>query len=422
MMPVVAPSAPQSRPVTTCRLCGRGALVPYLDLGTQPLADAFRRPDDTRPELRFPLRVCLCPDCGLSQLDTLVDPALLFQTDYPYESSTTVAGRAHFAAFARDVVARFGLGPHDLAVDIGSNVGVLVQGFLDAGMQAAGVDPAPNIAELARARGVYTVCSFFDRDCATLTEGWMGPAAVITGTNVLAHVHDLDAFLDACLTLLAPRGVLIFEAPHFLQLVRNLEYDTVYHEHVSYLSLAPLVRLFARYGLEVFDVLHVGMHGGSIRVFVARQGDYPTTEAVGAVLRAEQRAGIHSLPHLQMFARRVAAHRLGLRRVLEQLSFDGRRLAGISAPAKGMTLLNYCDVNGLLEFVTEKAPLKLGKVTPGGRLPVLPDSALVERGIDVGLLLAWNFADEILGHLGAFTAGGGRCLVPIPTPRLIGGA
>jgi hypothetical protein len=155
---------------------------------------------------------------------------------------------------------------------------------------------------------------------------------------------------------------------------------------------------------------------------VARQGDYPREATVGTMLRAETRAGIHELPTLTMFARKVAAHRLGLRRVLEQLSFDGQRLAGISAPAKGMTLLNYCGLSPLLEFVTEKAPLKIGKVTPGGHLPVLPDSALVERGIDVGLLLAWNFADEIVGQLTAFTATGGRCLVPIPTPRLVGGA
>jgi len=402
-------------------MCQSPDLERYLDLGLTPLADEFRtREQAAAPQVVYPLEVYLCVRCGLSQLGLLVAPELLYQQDYPYESSTTQAGRRHFTAFAHSVAQRFGLGANDLAVDIGSNVGVLVKGFLDAGVRGLGVDPAPNIVERARAQGIDTICDFFGPATADTILAQYGPAAVITGTNVFAHIHDLDPFMDAVSRLLSPHGVFIIEAPHFLQLVRNLEYDTIYHEHVSYLSIKPMTAFFQRHGLEVFDVVHADIHGGSIRVFVGRQGRWPVMTNVEAIMGEEQAAELHDLTALRRFADQVAKHRQALLALLLELRRGGKRIAGVSAPAKGMTLLNYCGIGpGLLEFVTEKSPLKIGRFTPGGRLPVYPDAALWERGMDYGLLLAWNFADEIMRNLSQFADRSGKFIIPIPSPRVV---
>jgi len=407
--------------VTECRMCHARDLELFLDLGLTPLADEFRtREQAAEPQAFYPLEVYLCQECGAAQLGVTVAPETLYQQDYPYESSTTRAGRAHFAAFAKSVVDRFGLGAHDLAVDIGSNVGVLVQGFVDAGVKGLGVDPAPNIVNIARRHGVETVCDFFGPRTAEAIVKDHGRASVVTATNVFAHVHDLDALVQAVLSMLTPKGVFVIEAPHFLQLVRQLEYDTIYHEHLSYLSLKPLIRFFREHGMEVFDTIRMGIHGGSFRVFVSRAGSWPVTPNVDEMLREEQQAELHRLSTLKVFAQRVAEHKFELASLLFELRRAGKRLAGVSAPAKGMTLLNYCGIGvGLLDFVTEKTPLKIGRFTPGGRIPVVYDAALHERQVDYGLLLAWNFSAEIMQNLEAFRRGGGRFIIPIPTPHVV---
>jgi SAM-dependent methyltransferase len=411
-----------SRPVTRCRLCGSGNLVRYLDLGPQPPSDAFRT-DPGQAQVYYPLEVLLCEACKLSQLSQLVDPRLLYQQDYPYEASTTATGRAHFTALAQTVVARYGLTAADYAVDIGSNVGVLVEAFCKAGIRAFGVEPAPNIAALAKAHGVPTFNDWWDTSMAKWLATHHGPAAVISATNVFAHQHEPERFLEAVDSLLAPQGVLVIEAPWFLRLVQGLEYDTIYHEHVFYLTLGSLVPWFARHGYAVLDAVPTGIHGGSLRVFVGRHGQHPIARSVGQALAEERLAGLHDYATLRGFARRVAAHRPALLQRLYALKRQGHRLAGIGAPAKGSTLLNYCGIGpDLLEFVTDKSPLKIGKYTPGLGLPVKADAALERDGITRGLVLAWNFAPEILRNLAPWQATGGRALLPLPTPRLARGA
>jgi SAM-dependent methyltransferase len=407
--------------LVACRMCGSSDLELFLDLGLTPPADEFRtREEAAAPQVYYPLEVYLCMQCGLAQLGLVVRPEVLYQHDYPYESSTTQAGRTHFALFAKDVVARFGLGADDLAVDIGSNVGVLVQGFLDAGVRAVGVDPAPNIVEIARKNGIMTFCDFFGARAVASVVAEHGKAAVVTGTNVVAHIHDLDAMMLAVNDLLTPNGAFIVEAPHFLRLINSLEYDTIYHEHLSYLSAKPLVNFFRKHGLEVIDIVQMGIHGGSFRVFVARKGSWPVMSSVDQMVREEENASIHRLPTVKAFAAAVDQHRSKLVSLLLELRGAGKRLAGISAPAKGMTLLNYCNIGpSILEFVTEKTSLKIGRFTPGGRIPVLPDAALRERHVDYGLLLAWNFAEEIMANLKSYREHGGRFIVPIPTPRVV---
>ena len=410
---------------SSCRLCDSTALAQYLDLGPQPPADQFRTAEQvaTEPVGYYPLDVYLCEECGHSQLGYVVRPEILYQQDYPYESSTTASGRAHFAAFAHSVAEEFGLGKRDLAVDIGSNVGVLLAGFAELGIRTIGVDPAPNIARIAEERGTRTIVGFFSTAIADEIVRDHGPAAAITATNVFAHVDDLRAFMEAISRLLAPKGVFVIEAPSFRNLVRHLEYDTIYHEHLSYLSVRPLVRFFRAFGMELFDVREVDIHGGSMRLFVGRANEHGVRSNVSRMVALENEERIHSIDTLRDFAGAVSRNRDELRELLYSLRRDGARLAAVSAPAKGMTLLNYARLGTeILEFATEKSGLKIGRYTPGANIPVLPDAELTARQPDYALLLAWNFAGEIMGNLRAYTAAGGRFIVPIPAPRIVDGS
>lgn len=405
----------------TCRMCGDSHLEPYLDLGHMPPADRFLTADQLKqPEVSFPLEVCLCRGCGLSQLGFVVDPAFLYQEDYPYEASTTQAGRRHFAAFASSVTRRLELSDRDLVVDVGSNVGVLLKGFADCGTRILGVDPASNIAAIANERGIPTVNDFFDSAVARQIVEDVGQATVITGTNVFAHIDELSGFIAAVSILLDDRGVFIFEAPYFVNLLRSLEYDTIYHEHLSYISFRPLVAFFERFGYRVFDVEEVDIHGGSCRVFVDRGHREQNQEAIAELFEREDHEGAHDIERLNKFATKVAEHRRALRSQIFDLKREGKRIAAVSAPAKGMTLTNFCGLGpDVLDFVTEKTPLKIGRFTPGLHIPVVPDERLLQELPDFAVLLAWNFAEEIMNNLAEYRDRGGKFIVPIPSPHIV---
>jgi hypothetical protein len=403
-------------------MCASTELVRYLDLGLQPPADQFRTAEQisSEPVILYPLEVYLCVACGLSQLGYVVSPEILYQQDYPYESSTTASGRAHYAAFATTVVRDFALAPDRLAVDIGSNVGVLLAGFAKHGLRIHGVDPAPNIASIAEQRGIRTLVGFFSPEIARRIVNEDGRAGAITGTNVFAHVDDLVSFMEGVEILLDDDGVFIIEAPAFLNLVRDLEYDTIYHEHLSYLSVRPMVSFFKQFGMEPFDIREIDIHGGSIRIFVGRRGRWPHQPSVEALIQREEHARIYEIARLNEFARAVEANRDMLRELVYGLKHQGAKIAAVSAPAKGMTLLNYARFGtDVIDFATEKSPLKIGRYTPGAHIPVVADAELERRKADYALLLAWNFADEIMRNLQSYTDGGGRFIVPIPTPRLV---
>ncbi|MBF0353687.1 MAG: class I SAM-dependent methyltransferase [Alphaproteobacteria bacterium] len=407
--------------LTACRLCGCEHLSLFLDLGFAPPADAFITGDRlSEPETHYPLRVVRCDHCYFIQLDYVVPPDVLYTVDYPYESSMTKAGKAHFARFAETVAKRFDVPKGELAVDIGSNVGVLLSGFRDQGLRIQGVDPATNIAKIANAEGIPTIPQFFSADVARQIFYDQGPSRIITGTNVFAHIHDLTSLMQAVDVLLAKNGVFIVEAPYFVHLLEENEFDTIYHEHLSYISIKPLAAFFHKCGFElVAGELH-GIHGGSIRLFICRQGAQPVDPSVGRFIAEEEEKNIYDLETLNQFAQRVRANRNALRHLLLSLKDQGKRIAGVSAPAKGMTLLNYCGLgNDMLEFVTEKSKLKIGRYTPGGHIPVKPDSALVEENIDVAILLAWNFKEEIMANLSEFRSRGGKFIVPVPVPELV---
>ena len=410
--------------VKNCRMCASERLALFLDLGEMPPADQFLHKHQLGEHREaYPLQVAVCEECGLIQLNYVVPPEILYCDDYPYESSTTSAGRRHWGEFARTATRLLELTENDLVVDIGSNVGVLLQMFKEQGTRVLGVDPAANIAEIANKNRIETVAAFFNSDTARKIVASKGQATVITGTNVFAHVGDLQDLMQAVSTLLAPHGTFIIEAPYLLELLHSLEYDTIYHEHLSYLSLKPLVRFFRQFGMEIFDAQLRDIHGGSIRLFVRRIGASasPVAPIVDQMLANEEREKIYELDTLRQFAQNVANNREALRALLTSLKQSGSKIVAVSAPAKGMTLLNYCSLGtDFLDFVTEKSRLKIGRYTPGMNIEVVPDDMLLTHQPDYALLLAWNFAEEIMNNLKEFSDRGGKFIIPIPTPRIVG--
>lgn len=405
-----------------CRICHSSDLTKFLDLGFTPPADAFLVPERmSQPETHYPLEVMICNDCKLVQLSYVVPPEILFQQDYPYESSTTATGRNHYHGLARDVATRYGLGSSDLVVDIGSNVGVLLGGFKAIGVRVLGIDPAERMCEIANKNGIETIHGFFSESLVHEIVKTKGMVRVVMGTNVVAHINDLHALVRGLQSLLGEKGIFVFEAPYLTHLLENIEYDTIYHEHLSYLSVLPMQKLFSQFGMEIIDVQEVSIHGGTLRYHVARMGDYPAAKTVDQYIANEEAKGIYSLEYLSKFSQSVQQHRDELVWMLKALKHEGKRIAGVSAPAKGMTLLNYCKIgNETLDFITEKSALKIGKYTPGTHIPVVADAELINRMPDYALLLAWNFAEEIMKNLETYQKKGGKFIIPIPTPRIVG--
>jgi 2-polyprenyl-3-methyl-5-hydroxy-6-metoxy-1,4-benzoquinol methylase len=392
-----------------------------LDLGFTPPADQFLRPSQLKePETYYPLEVMMCRKCGLAQLSYVVPSEVLYRRDYPYESSMTKSGQIHWDEFAETVCKTYNVSNNDLVVDIGSNVGVLLGSFKKQGAKVLGIDPASNIVRIAEKRGIETWDEFFAPDIASKVVQEKQAAKIITGTNVFAHVDDLKSFMKAVNTLLDPKGVFIFEAPYFGNLIKFLEYDTIYHEHLSYLLLEPIIHLVKPHNMEVIDVQERDIHGGSFRVFIARKGQIQAHERVKKFLENEINAQWKDENKLKEFANQVQQNRYRLNHLLYKLKLKGKKLAAVSAPAKGMTLLNYCRIGPeTLEFISEKSTLKKGRVCPGTHIPVVDDAELVNQNIDYALLLAWNFSEEIMNNLKEYQAKGGKFIIPIPEPIII---
>lgn len=384
------------------------------------MANAFLgKESEFATEKQFPLDLYLCETCGLVQLLDVIDPETLFR-NYVYVTGTSATMAAHNKAYAATVTERLGLGKDDLVVEVASNDGSLLRYFDSHGVRTLGIEPARNIARIAREAGIATVEEFFTSTLARELRDAYGSARAIIANNVLAHVDDTRDFLFGARTLLAPDGLLVVEVPWLGKLVANLEYDTVYHEHLCYFSLTALSQIYSAAGLSVVDVEHVSVHGGSLRVYASPAPRESGTASVANLLAEEAAAGLRNPSRLERFARDVSRQRSELRALLESLISDGKTIAGYGAPAKGNTLLQYCNITStMLPYTVDRNSLKVGCFTPGTHIPVLPVDTLAVRRPDYLLILAWNFADEIMGQQAEYRAAGGRFIVPLPVPRII---
>ena len=395
--------------VQRCRMCNHGNLRRVLDLGHQPHSDDFLSPERlNEAEVSYPLRLVQCAECGLLQIDYLVSPSILYGLNYAYQTSANIGGVAHYHEMARHVAEKSGVGANSFAIDIGSNVGVVLEGFQRGGHRILGIEPAGEIVRIARENGIPTLSKFFSALVAKDVRRDYGQADVITMTNVFAHLHDLDDAVQGIKILLKDSGVLVIEAPSALELVRGLEYDTIYHQHVTYLSVKPMKKFCDQHGLELFDVERVAIHGGSNRYFVGWSQRHVVTAAVAQHIQSEEEFGLYSKARLDHFAIDVAAHRVALQQLLGDLKKKGKRIAALSAPAKGNTLLNYCHFDtSVISFASEKNTMKIGTLMPGTHIPIVSDEAFEKNPPDFALLLAWNFADALIAKHEAFRRAGG---------------
>ncbi|RYD31254.1 MAG: methyltransferase domain-containing protein [Verrucomicrobiaceae bacterium] len=404
----------------SCRSCGSARLHPFLDLGLQPLANNLLRPGDPfDQEPRFPLIVAFCQDCWLVQITETVPPVTLFE-EYLYFSSFSDAMLRHAKAAVEHHIPECGLDAESFVVEIASNDGYLLKNFVAAGIPCLGVEPARNIAVIAEQAGVPTFCGFFGERTAGQLRAEHGPADLILGNNVFAHAPDINDFIAGMAVLLKEDGRVVVEFPYLGNFIDHLEFDTVYHEHVFYFSVTALRPAFERHGLEIFDAEKVDIHGGSLRLSAGRAGRHAVAPRLTALVEEENAAGMTMLPYYENFARRVEVLKTRLLELLGKLKEEGKTIAAYGASAKGSTLLNYFGIGReTLDFVVDRSTYKQGRLTPGTHLPIEAPEKLLERHPDFTLLLTWNFAAEILRQQEAYTAAGGRFVIPLPEPRIV---
>jgi SAM-dependent methyltransferase len=414
-------SAPLLFRRNTCRLCDSRAVRLVMSLGSTPPANAFLRKDQLQePEPSFPLDLFLCENCGHLQLLDVVNPEVLFR-NYVYVSSTSPSFVDHFRRYAEDMVRRYQVAPGSWIVEIGSNDGVLLRPFQALGMRVLGVDPAVRIAKQATESGVETWPEFFTEAIGRRIRKERGAAAVVAANNVFAHADDLHGILEGVKHALAPDGVFVFEVSYLLDVFEKTLFDMTYHEHVCYHSVKPLVTLFQRHGMQLIEALRVPTHGGSLRGIAALQGSrHARQPSVQDLLDQERAVKLDQFGTFQKFAADIGALKQELREVLLDLKGKGRRIGGFGAPAKLTTLMHHFELGAdLIDFVVDDSPLKQGLYTPGYHIPVVPASHLYESKPDYVLILAWNFADNIIKNHQAYLDGGGRFIVPLPALRIV---
>lgn len=392
-----------------------------LALTPTPPANAFVPESElAREQQCFPLDVHQCRDCGHVQLLDVVDPQELFG-DYVYVAGTSPVFVDHFRRYAAAAIEDFELRPDGLVVDIGSNDGTLLGFFQDAGMAVLGVDPAKDIARRATEAGIETRNAFFTPELAREICGERGAAVLVTANNVFAHADDLAAIVEGVKTLLSPDGLFVFEVSYLVDMVEKTLFDMIYHEHLSYHTVAPLRRFFACLGMEIVDVERIDTHGGSIRVTVQKAGGRLSVgPSVDERIAHEERLGLNDPETLRAFAERIAGIGKQLVDLLRGFRDEGKRIAAYGAPAKATTLVYRFDLGPeTIAFIVDDSPLKQGLYSPGKHIPVLPSSALIEQNVDYAVVLAWNFADSIIRNSEEYRRAGGRFVIPLPELKVV---
>lgn len=400
-----------------CRFCGAGLGHTFCDLGMSPLSNAYLDERQIREvEPFYPLHAYVCADCYLVQLLEYAAPGTIF-SDYAYFSSYSQSWLDHAAAYAAMMRQRMRLGPGSLVVEVGSNDGYLLRNFVAHGIPVLGVEPAANVAAVAQDSGIQTVVAFFGSASARRLVSAGRQADLLIANNVLAHVPDINDFVAGLKLALKPDGVITLEFPHLLRLMADTQFDTIYHEHFSYLSLATAARILERHGLAISDVQELPTHGGSLRVFAghARTDAAAAADSVAKVLQEERSAGLGTLPAYLEFPRKVEALKRDILAFLIDAKRTGKRIAGYGAPAKGNTLLNYCGVRqDFIDYTVDLSPHKQGKYLPGTHIPIFAPQRIAQTRPDYLLILPWNLTGEIVQQMAGVREWGCRFVVPVP--------
>ena len=403
-----------------CRGCGSNNIKFFLDLGDQPHCNRLIPPSkSSQREPYFPLRLGFCEDCTLVQIDHTIPKEDMF-SDYPYVSGTTKTLVAHFKESAERLAATYGLKPGSKVVDIGSNDGTWLKQYQPLGMKVLGIDPAANVTALANANGVPTWTRFFNETVADEILASQGPVDLVTAAGVFFHLEELHSVVAGIKRLIEPNGVFVVQAIYLGGMLDNVAFDQVYHEHLVYYTLKSITALFTRHGLEVFDVSVVPIHGGSLEVHVGLPGKHPVQPGIAHQQAVEREKGYGELATYQRFAERVWELRDALLALLKQYKAEGRSVYAFGAPAKGATLLNSFGITPeLVQYATERNPMKVGMMMPGSRLPIIDEDGAKP---DAFLVLAWNFIDEFVKRETAYLESGGEFIVPVPELKVIGKA
>lgn len=406
-----------------CRFCSTPLGKPMIDLGAQPLANNNLKPGDETSERRFPLIVRTCPECLLVQADHSVPADAIFTADYAYFSSYSTSWVAHAKRYQEAMTARFGLGAGSLVAEVASNDGYLLQHFKAEGIPVLGIEPTGNTAEAAIAKGIPTEVDFFGVALAEKLVAAGKSADLMAANNVLAHVPDIRDFVSGFERLLKPEGVVTFEFPHLLNMIEKVQFDTIYHEHYSYLSLHAVKTIFEACGLRIFDIEHLPTHGGSLRVFTCRKSaKHLETTAVSTTLVAEREAGLADAESAAYrgFSAKAEHARTSFLTFLQKCKEEKKSVAGYGAAAKGNTFLNYCGLGAdALTMIADASHAKQGKLAPGTHIPIVSPEALIASKPDYVVILPWNIATEVVSSMKAITENGGHFVIAIPETRIV---
>jgi len=405
--------------LNTCLICTE-TIEPFMSFGRMPIANGFLSPSQFADEYFFELQVAFCPVCGMVQLLEQVPPEKMFHENYAFFSSTSAGMAIHFKELADLIIRDYLKSPDPFVVEIGSNDGITLQHFANAGIRHLGIEPSLNVAQAAMDKGVQTLCRFFDEEVAREILSKHGQADVFLGSNVMCHIPDLHSVFAGIKILLKPNGRLIFEDPYLGDIVEKTSYDQIYDEHVFYFSVKSISHLAEQHGLEVINLMPQGVHGGSMRYEVAHKGNRSVAEAVGRQKAKEEVLGLHRPETYHRLRRNIERSRDDLMGLLHDLRQQGKRVIGYGATSKSTTVTNYCGITpDLVEFISDTTPIKQGKFSPGAHIPVRPYEDFVADYPDYALLFAWNHAAEIMAKEQDFRQAGGQWLVYVPRVEVL---